>query len=246
MTIVKRTLTALRLRGIITILALTCVARGPECLGHVEFRQADEGPSDVSIVPGERVGPLRLGDSMERAVELFGTERQITNFSGSRFGECEFQEAKWVSRGEGGGGVSVYATSSGIYQIWVNDLSSITRTGIRRGSPAVKIRVRHAQLEAFVLRNSDPGFKGGKRKDALRRDLVYWVSRQDGIAFELGFNHETLSRDVRNIIVFAPGSDFVPMGCERLLAPQGWERMPEVTEEPGNIGEDRLPSRYPT
>lgn len=44
-------------------------------------------------------------------------------------------------------------------------------------------------------------------------DLLYLVEKQNGIAFELAAGYRTKERAVSSIYVFAPSSDFAPMGC---------------------------------
>jgi hypothetical protein len=184
------------------------------------------------IRPGTAVGPLRLGDGRERAEELLGQPILSADLRDSKLSTCDSRVLIWADTRAEGGGITAYARDTGIYQIWVSDFSSYTEVGVKRGSAATVVRANYLDLESFVLRNSDPGYKGGKVQNDAVRDLVYWVSRLRGIAFELYYDQEAHRRLVRKIIVFSPGTDFVPMDCVSALIPQQWERMEVVAEEP--------------
>ena len=55
------------------------------------------------------------------------------------------------------------------------------------------------------------------------RDLIYWVDKNAGIAFELYCNERKKQRLVRSIDVFEKGADYQPEGC--VSPPQLWREL---------------------
>lgn len=85
-------------------------------------------------------------------------------------------------------------------------LASKTADGITENSTPKEVRHHHPQLASFVSPNSGAKVNGG-------RDLIYWIDRVSGIAFEFSYSAELKSHFVSKVIVFAPNSDFQPEGC---------------------------------
>jgi hypothetical protein len=49
----------------------------------------------ITIVPGQSVGPLRLGDSRERSLILFGEPNEEYTFDENSLGPCRYTELHW-------------------------------------------------------------------------------------------------------------------------------------------------------
>jgi hypothetical protein len=85
------------------------------------------------------------------------------------------------------------------------------------------VEAKYHGLEAFVLLNTGGDEVGG-------RDLVYWVCRKEGIAFEFHFYPKRQRRLVHSVIIFQPGTDFSPEGS--FLSDERWRRLPRYSLEP--------------
>jgi hypothetical protein len=98
-----------------------------------------------------------------------------------------------------------------------------TAEGITEESSPALVRRHYPDIETYVLVNSGADIVGG-------RDLVYWVDRRQGIAFEFYYNRRAHNRRVKSVIVFEPGTEFQPEGsC--VQEPQYWRKLKPFTIE---------------
>jgi hypothetical protein len=156
------------------------------------------------VIAGVRVGSLKLGDSRERALELF----PLTKDADQEYpqpGECG-TELDWVDSRDPKheGNVFIHFRRGVIFQIDVSDLSFRTPDGITFLSSPEQVRTRHPKLEAWTLSGNTGGEALGERQ------LVYWIDRNAGIAFSFAYSQSERKRYVYEIIVFKPGTDICP------------------------------------
>jgi hypothetical protein len=175
------------------------------------------------IEPGRGVGPLKLGDTHARALELFGPTEEDYNFEGAS-GPCDHSEMHWYDAGTDSNGLFVYLRGGRVYEIASATPRYVTAEGLKNGSTPADVRRRYPSARAYALLES-----GGKEVGG--RDIVYWVARESGVAFELYYNPEGRARYVESVVVFEPGTEFQPKGC-RHTAPAWIELKPFALEPP--------------
>jgi hypothetical protein len=177
------------------------------------------------INPGKSVGPLRLGDTRERTLELFPFKPHIDE-EYSYDDPCPLTEIHWLDRELDAAGVFVYLKGGQVFQIESATPRFQTAEGITLDSSPEDVRRHYPELRAYVLLHSDAAVVGG-------RDLIFWVDRQKGIAFELYYNRHLRKRRVYKVIIFAPDTEYQPEGC--VVPPQSWQELdPYALESPRN------------
>jgi hypothetical protein len=121
---------------------------------------------------------------------------------------------------DGGGNVSAFLRNDSVFQIESSTRRYSTIEGITVNSSSTEVKRHYKGLEAYVL---DPS--GGKESDF--HDLNYWISRKDGMAFELAYSPTKRRRFVSRVIVFDPDTEFFPEGC--IPPSQRWISAPPYT-----------------
>lgn len=171
---------------------------------------------DHLIRPGEGVGALRLGDSRERAVELFGKPAEEYRYGAVT--PCVYTELHWLTDApeSNHSGIFIFLKEDKIYQIKVDSAGYATPDGIESRSSPDDIRRHPAQMESYELLNSGSKVVGGE-------NLRYLVSEQTGVAYELFFESSAGGRRVSSVIVFEPRTTFLPKGC--ISPPQVWQKI---------------------
>lgn len=181
------------------------------------------------IKPGVSVGALRLGDTRERALEMFPKKPNYDeeyNYDG-RFTPCVYTEIHWLDFDHlDRWGIFIYLKEGRIYQIKADTPRYATVEGITSDSSPEDVRSHYPKLQAYVLLHSGAKVNGG-------RDLIYWVDRQQGITFEFYYDGRVDARRVASINIFEPGTEFLPNGC--ISPPREWHRLePFALEPPSN------------
>lgn len=180
------------------------------------------------IKPGLSVGALQLGDIRERALEVFPKKPKYDeeyNYD-RRFGPCEFSEIHWLDFDHlDQWGVFIYMKEGRIFQIAADTPRYHTAEGITSESTPEDVRTHYPQLQAYALLHSGAKINGG-------RDLIYWVDRQSGIAFEFYYDQRVDARRVGRISIFKPDTDFQPDGC--VAPPREWRELEPFALEPSS------------
>jgi hypothetical protein len=162
-------------------------------------------PGTAEIIPGQSVGPLRLGDSRERSFDLFGKPGEEYAFDAKS--PCFHTELHWNDlEHEDRWGIYAYARDNRIYQIEADTPRYATAEGITSDSSPEEVRRTFPNTQAYVLLHSGSKLVGGK-------DLIYWVDQTAGIGFEFYYHPKLDKRRLASTIVFTPGTDFAPDGC---------------------------------
>ena len=132
----------------------------------------------------------------------------------------------WYDFEQSSNGIFAYLKDGRIFQIEAGTLRYATADGITADGSPQDVRTHHPQLQAYALLHSGAKVNGG-------RDLIYWVDRQKGIAFEFYYDRRVDGRRVASIIVFTPGTEFLPKGC--VAPPREWRELePFALEPPSN------------
>jgi hypothetical protein len=188
-------------------------------------------PKTGAIIAGLSVGDLRLGDSRDRISEIFrfkqGIDQETFLIAGPT--SCHRKEIHWLDMEERNGklvvhnGVWIYAKEDRVAQIESMTPRFRTPEGITEQSRPEQVRHSYKNLQAFGLVNSGSKING-------YRDLVYWVAKEKGIAFEFYYDNVRHRRLVSKIAIFAPDTQFQPEGC--VDEPQSWKELVPYSLEP--------------
>ena len=158
----------------------------------------------TSVIAGLGVGPLKLGDSRKRTLELFPFKQNVDQ-EYDQSEECG-TEMNWVDLRDPkhDGNLFIHLRAGAVFQIDASDPSFRTPDGISFLSSPEQVRRRHPKLDAWILSGNHGGEALGQRP------LVYWIDRRAGIAFAFAYSQSERKRYLWEIIVFKPGSDICP------------------------------------
>lgn len=177
------------------------------------------------IDPGQAVGQLKLGDSRDRALELFpkkAEDQEWTDDCGTTL--------DWVDTDNpmGRGDVFIRINKKGkIFQIESATTRFHTAEDITTFSDPEKVRSTYREMRAFVLLTPPSPALGD-------RPLVFWIDKRKGIAFALAFDPSRHKRYVYKIIVFEPNKDFCPEQ-EKTTSPKWQSISPYALEPPREL-----------
>jgi len=172
------------------------------------------------IEPGVSVGPLKLGDTRARALELFPKKDEDQEWE-DKCGTTLF----WVDteNRNGHGDLSIRLKKDKVFQIESATTRFHTAEGITTFDPPEKVRNDYRDMAAYTLLTAPTPALGD-------RPLVFWVDKKKGIAFVFAYYPEKHKRYVYKIIVFVPGKNFCPEG-ETQNSPN-WQEIPPYSLEP--------------
>jgi len=184
------------------------------------------------IVPGRRLGTLKLNDTRQRALELFPRKPQIDQeYRYESFCVCG-TEYEWVNLSPDDYGANMFIQfKDGL----VSQIGSMLRKyhtsgGITVDSQPEEVRRQYEGLRAYVL-------FGTASRAVGDRPLTYWVDWKKGIAFSFGYDRDRQRRSIDKIIVFKPKGVFCPEG--ETSTPPNWQEIPPYTLEPPRELEER-------
>jgi len=177
------------------------------------------------IDPGVGVGALKLGDSRDRALELFprkAEDQEWTDDCGTTL--------DWVDSDNpmGRGDVFIRLNKKGkIFQIESATTRFHTAEDITTFSETEKVAHAYRDMRAFVLLTPPSPALGD-------RPLVFWIDKKKGIAFALAYDPSRRKRYVYKIIVFEPNKDFCPEQ-EKTSSPKWQSIAPYAVEPPREL-----------
>lgn len=173
------------------------------------------------IIPGKSVGELKLGDSEEQFRSIFKWKPNADeHYTYPAVSGCPAsEELHWLdagnppfaSRAAVHAGVFAYLRNGHIFQISVATPLFRTTNGITEDSPPENVRRFYSKLESYWRVNQRDPATGD-------RDFIYWVDKNQGIAFEFAYAGDVRKRLVYRTYVFQPGTDFLPEGWFNLLS----------------------------
>ena len=163
---------------------------------------ASDSPTflNTMIEPGVRVGPLKLGDSRDRALELFPKKDEDQEWEDS----CG-TTLDWVDTANpmGRGDVYVRLKKGKIFQIESATTRFHTAEDITTFDPPEKVASLYKDLRAYVLLTQPTAALGD-------RPLVFWVDKKKGITFVFAYDPSHRKRYLYKIVVFEPNKEFCP------------------------------------
>jgi hypothetical protein len=183
--------------------------------------------ANTLIDPGLRVGPLKLGDTHERALELFpkkDEDQQWDDACGTTI--------DWVDTTNpmGRGDLFIRFKKGKAFQIESSTTRFQTAEGITTFDSPEKVANSYKDLRAWVLLTPPVPALGD-------RPLIFWMDKKRGIAFAFAFDPSRHKRYVYKVIVFEPNKDFCPeqekTGSPKwqVIRPYSVEAPPELSPE---------------
>ena len=156
--------------------------------------------TNTMIEPGHSMGPLRLGDSLDHAEELFpkkDIDQQWDDACGSTIDWTDSNNP------EGHGEVFIRLKKGKVFQIESSTTRFHTAEDITTFDPPEKVEKSYKDMRAWVLLTTPSPALGS-------RPPVFWIDKKKGIAFELAYDTPHRKRYVYKVIVFEPNKTFCP------------------------------------
>lgn len=180
--------------------------------------------TETTIDPGLRVGPLKLGDSLDRALELFPKKDEDQQWDD----QCG-TTLDWVDAANpmGRGDVYIRVKKGKVFQIESSTTRFQTAEGITTFESPEKVASNYKGLRAWVLLTPPVPSLGD-------RPLVFWIDKKKGIAFAFAYDRPHHKRYVYKVIVFEPNKDFCPEQ-EKTNSPKWQPIRPYSVEPPAEL-----------
>ena len=164
--------------------------------------QITEEPTflNTMIEPGHSLGPLKLGESLERAQELFpkkDIDQEWEDACGSTIDWTD--SANPIGHGE----VFIRLKKGKVFQIESSTTRFHTAEDITTFDSPEKVEKSYKDMKAWVLLTPPSPALGS-------RPPVFWIDKKKGIAFELAYDAPHHKRYVYKVIVFEPNKMFCP------------------------------------
>lgn len=194
------------------------LAAGP----GVAAQSASEGATFLNTVidPGLAVGSLKIGDTRQRALELFPKKAEDQEWDD----DCG-STIDWVDTTNpmGRGDLFIRMKKGKVFQIESSTTRFHTAEGITTFDSPAKVAQSYKDLRAWVLLTPPSPALGD-------RPLVFWGDKKRGITFVLAFDPQRQKRYVYKVMVFLPGHDF----CPELEKPNSskWQAIAPYSLEP--------------
>lgn len=182
----------------------------------------------TTIEPGLSVGPLKLGDSRERALEVFPKKPEDQEWDDPCGSTIDWVD---TSNPNGRGDIFVRLKKGKVFQIESSTTRFTTAEGITTFYPPEKVASAYKDMRAWVLLTPPVASLGD-------RPLVFWIDRKRGIAFALAYDPPHHKRYVYKVIVFEPGKDICPE-LEKTSSPKWQSIRPYAVEPPIELSPER-------
>jgi len=155
----------------------------------------------TTIEPGSAVGPLKIGDSQERALELFPKKYEDQQWDDACGTTYTWADTENKIRG---GTLAIRVNKKGkVFQIESATTRFQTAEGVTALDAPDKVEQFYKDMRAFTLLTPPTEAFGS-------RPLVYWVDKKKGIAFAFAYYPAQHKRYLYKIIVFASNKNFCP------------------------------------
>ena len=186
-------------------------------------RDGNEGSptfNNTMIEPGLSVGPLKISESRDRALELFPKKAIDQEWEDPCGTTIDWTDD---SNPIGHGDVFIRLKKGKIYQIESTTTRFHTAEDITIFDPPEKVAHVYKEMRAFVLLTAPNPALGS-------RPLVFWVDKKKGIAFELAYDPSHHKRYVYKIIVFESNKNFCPE--QETINSNKWQSIKPYSVEP--------------
>lgn len=175
----------------------------------------------VMIEPGLSVGPVKLGDTRDRALELFPKKDEDQEWTNSCGTTLDWVDA---TNPTGRGDLFIRLNKKGkVFQIESSTTRFHTAEGITTFDHGEKVATAYKDLRAYTLLTPPDPARGD-------RPLVFWIDKRKGIAFAFAYYPKEHKRYLFKIIVFEPNKTFCPE--EETTGSPKWQAIPSYALEP--------------
>jgi glycosyltransferase involved in cell wall biosynthesis len=223
-TVIKKTLMkTLFILLLPTILLAAAAISTQPSLAAIAPQSITESPrfTKTMIEPGLGVGPIKLGDTRDHALELFPKKAEDQEWDDPCGSTID-----WVDTTNpiGRGDLLIRHKKGKIFQIESSSTRFQTAEGITIFDSPEKVANAYREMRAWALLNPPSPALGS-------RPLVFWIDRKRGISFVLAYDPSHHKRYVYKIIVFEPNKDICPE-LEKVSSPKWQSIRPYATEPP--------------
>jgi glycosyltransferase involved in cell wall biosynthesis len=154
----------------------------------------------TTIEPGRSLGPLKLGDSADHALELFPKKAIDQQWDDACGTTVDWTDS---TNPEGHGDVFIRLKKGKVFQIESSTTRFHTADDITTFDAPEKVRKSYKDMHAWVLLSPPSPALGS-------RPPVFWIDKKKGIAFEFAYDAPHHKRYVYKVIVFEPSKTFCP------------------------------------
>ena len=164
--------------------------------------QNSEEPTftNTMIEPGRSLGPLKLGDSADHALELFPRKAIDQSWDDACGTTIDWTDS---ANPTGHGEVFIRVKKGKVFQIESSTTRFHTAQDITTFELPEKVRSAYKDMRAWVLLTQPSPAMGS-------RPPVFWIDKKKGIAFEFAYDAPQHKRYVYKVIVFEPNKTFCP------------------------------------
>ncbi len=203
---------------LILLLPALFLVSAPTTLAQI----SEVGPNfaTTTIEAGHSMGPLKLGDSRDRALELFPKKPEDQEWNDPCGSTIDWVD---TSNPNGRGDVFIRFRKNKIFQIESSTTRFSTAEGITTFETPEKVAAAYKEMRAWVLLTPPVPSLGS-------RPLVFWIDKKHGIAFALAYDRPRHKRYVYKVIVFEPNKDICPE-LEKTSSPK-WQSIRSYAVEP--------------
>jgi glycosyltransferase involved in cell wall biosynthesis len=195
--------------------------RFPGELSALQIPETAPSFTKTIIDPGLAVGPLKLGDSRDRALELFPKKDEDQEWNDPCGSTIDWVD---TSNPNGRGDLFIRLKKGKVFQIESSTTRFHTAEDITTFDSPEKVAASYREMRAWVLLTPPVPALGD-------RPLVFWIDRKRGIAFAFAYDPSHRKRYVYKVIVFEPGKDLCPE-LEKTTSPKWQSIRPYATEPP--------------
>jgi len=183
---------------------------------------ADQEPhfANTMIEPGLGIGPLKINDSRDRALELFPKKDIDQEWEDPCGNTIDWTDS---TNPVGHGDVFIRMKKGKVFQIESSTTRFHTAEDITTFDSPDKVAQAYKDMRAYVLLTAPNPALGS-------RPLVFWVDKKKGIAFTLAFDPSHHKRYIYKIIVFEPNKNFCPE--QETINSTKWQSLPAYALEP--------------
>jgi glycosyltransferase involved in cell wall biosynthesis len=172
------------------------------------------------IEPGHSLGPLKLGDSLERAQELFPKKDIDQEWEDACGSTIDWTDS---ANPNGHGEVFIRLKKGKVFQIESSTTRFHTAEDITTFDSPEKVEKSYKDMKAWVLLTPPSPALGS-------RPPVFWIDKRKGIAFELAYDAPHHKRYIYKVIVFEPNKTFCPE--QETVNSLKWQAMDAYRVEP--------------
>jgi hypothetical protein len=182
--------------------------------------QAEPHFTNTVVEPGLSLGPLKLGDSMERSLEVFPKKPEDQQWDDP----CG-TTLDWVdtTNPNGRGDVHIRLKKNKVFQIESSSTRFQTADGITTFDSPEKVANAYKDMRAWVLLTPPVASLGD-------RPLVFWIDKKKGVAFVFAYDPSRRKRYLYKTIVFESNKEFCPEQ-EKTSSPK-WQGIRPYAVEP--------------